>query len=115
MAIAILSYDTSILNPFLKLLIVALFILSAWFFYRCRKVYGGILFQISTLLLIGAMVGALAALFRFQGDFYTQFKWGESIFDVIMVTISLAIALLIRAKMLDVTRVFGDTRGDEKP
>jgi hypothetical protein len=115
MTIAILSYDTSILNPFLKLLIFALFVLAAWFFYRSSKTYGGILSQISTFLCIGAGVGALAALFRFQGDFYTQFKWGESIFDLVMVIICLAIALLIRAKMLEVTRLFEDDNGGKGP
>jgi hypothetical protein len=77
--------------------------------------YGGILRQISTLLLAGAIAGAVASAFRFQGDFFLQYKWGESIFDLLLAIISLAIALLIRAKLHEVTRLFGDDAGDELP
>ncbi|WP_321504507.1 hypothetical protein [uncultured Methanoregula sp.] len=112
--IEILSYDTSVMNPFIKLLVFVFFIIAAWLFYRCRQVYGGILRQVSTLLLVGSLAGALAAAFRFQGDFYTQYKWGESVFDLALVILMLSIALIIRAKMKDVTRLFESGEGDER-
>lgn len=115
MVIEILSYNTSVLNPALKLLIIILFIIAAWLFYRCRQKYGGILRQVSTLLLAGAVAGALASLFRFEGDFYVQYKWGESVLDLAFVILTLAIALVIRAKMQEVTRLFGSGGGEEKP
>jgi|WetSurMetagenome_2_1015567.scaffolds.fasta_scaffold201428_2 hypothetical protein len=115
MTIEIFSYNTSPLNPLLKLLVLALFILAAWLFYRSRMAYGGILRQVSTLLFAGAVAGAIASAFRLQGDFFTQYKWGESIFDLALVIISLAIALLIRAKLKEVTALFGDDAGDGQP
>nr|WP_320160355.1 hypothetical protein [uncultured Methanoregula sp.] len=115
MAIEILSYTTSVLNPFLKLLILVLFIVAAWLFYRCRQRYGGILHQVSTLLLIGAVAGALASAFRFEGDFYVQYKWGESIFNLALVILILVITLIIRAKLEEVTRLFGSPGEDELP
>jgi hypothetical protein len=115
MAIEILSYNTSILNPVLKLLIVAAFVVAALLFYRSRQNYGGILRQVSVLLFSGALAGIIASAFRYQGDIYQQFKWGESILDLVLVLIMLSIALVIRAKMQAVLRVFGSGTGDVRP
>jgi hypothetical protein len=114
MGIDILSYNTSVLNPLLKLLVLLLFILAVWLFYRCRQHYGGILRQVSTLLLAGAAAGALASAFRFQGDFYVQYKWGESALDLALVLFVLVISLIIRAKMKEVARLF-ESGGDDQP
>jgi hypothetical protein len=115
MTIEILSYNTSILNPVLKLLILAAFVVAAVFFYRCWHLYGGLLHDISTLLLIGVVAGIFASAFRLQGDVLEQFKWGESVFDLVLVTLMLIIALVIRAKMVKVTHLFGSEDGDVKP
>jgi len=115
MTIEILSYTTSILNPGLKLLVIVLFVIAAWLFYRCRQKYGGILRQVSTLLLAGAGAGALAAAFRLEGDFFVQYKWGESLLDLAFVILTLAIALVIRSRMQEATRLFGSDGGEKKP
>ena len=106
MVIELLSYNTSIVNPLLKLMIIIGFSVAALFFYQSRKKYGGILHTISTLLCIGAVTGSIAALFRFQGDFYTEFKWGESLLDLILVLITLIIAILIRRKIYETASLF---------
>jgi hypothetical protein len=111
----ILSYNTSILNPLLKLIIFLLFLTTALLFYRCHQKYGGILGKVSTLLALGALAGALAAAFRYQGDFFVQYKWGESVFDLALAVLTLIIALIIRAKMNDVTRLFSEPDGEEGP
>jgi hypothetical protein len=115
MPIEILSYNTSILNPGLKLLILAAFVVAAVLFYRCWQNYGGILRQVSMLLFLGSVAGTIASAFRYQGDIYQQFKWGESILDLVLVLIMLSIALVIRAKMQAVLRVFGSGEGDDQP
>ena len=113
MVIEILSYNSSILNPVLKLIVFAAFIIAAGLFYRCRQRYGGVLREISTLLCIGAIAGVLASAFRIWGDFYLQSKWGESLFDLFLVIVTLVIALIIRARIKDVTRRFESYDGDD--
>ena len=106
MTIALLSYQTSVLNPLLKLAVLVLFAVSFWYFWRCRKMYGGILHRVATLVLIGSAAGMLASAFRYEGDLYTQFKWGESIMDLILALITLGIALLIRRRLIDASQIF---------
>ncbi|HWQ67091.1 MAG TPA: hypothetical protein VN372_09485 [Methanospirillum sp.] len=106
MVIEIVSYNTSILNPFLKMLIPVGFCIAAWLFYRCRQNLGGILRRVSTLLLLGAFAAIIASLFRFEGDFYTQYKWGESILNLILVLLTLIIALVVRKKMNEASSIF---------
>lgn len=111
MTIEILSYPTSMLNPVLKFIIFAGFVLSTGFFYQCWKKYGGILHDISTLLLFGSVAGILASAFRLQGDFLVQFKWGESIFDLILAILMLVIALVIRSKIIRLNHQSGSGEG----
>jgi hypothetical protein len=115
MAIEILSYTTSILNPGLKLLVFAAFVLAAVFFYRCWHIYGGILHDISTLLLIGAFAGVFASGFRLLGDLTEQVKWGETLFDLVLAMLMLMIALAIRSRMARVAQLFGPEEGDVNP
>jgi lysylphosphatidylglycerol synthetase-like protein (DUF2156 family) len=107
MVIGILSYPTSILNPFLKLIVLVLFVASFGIFLLCRQQYGGILRRVSTLLCAGSLAGILASAFRLEGDFYVQYKWGESILDLVVVVLMLVIALLIRTRMKEAVRLFG--------
>jgi hypothetical protein len=101
-----LSYATSPLNPFLKGVVLFLFLGAACCFYRSRSKYGGILQSISTFLLVGAVAGILSAWFRLNGDLYAQYKWGESLFNIVLAFLILAIALMIRKKLYDAIEVF---------
>ena len=107
MTIELLSYQTSALNPLFKLAVLLLFAVSFWYFWRCRKMYGGILHRVATFLLIGSAAGILASAFRYEGDLYTQFKWGETIMDLILALITLGIALLIRRRLMYASQIFG--------
>ncbi|WP_319579078.1 hypothetical protein [uncultured Methanospirillum sp.] len=112
----LLSYQSGPLNPLVKVLILVLFLVAACFFARCRIRYGGILSQISTLLFFGAIAGAIGAAFRYEGDFYSHYKWGESLLNLLLAIFSLAIALLVRKKLADVYRILGtseETGNDE--
>ena len=111
MAGEILSYSSSFLNPLLKITAILLFVIAAGYLYRCRRRYGGILRQIATLLLAGAGAGIIASGFRYGGDFFTQYKWGESIFDLGMALITLTVAILVRKKLNDIVRLF---EGEER-
>jgi len=116
MSADLLSYQSGPLNPLLKVLTLVLFLVSAGFFARCRIRYGGIISQISTLLFFGAVAGAIGAAFRYEGDFYSQYKWGESLLNLLLAVFSLVIALLVRKKLADVCRILGareETGNDE--
>ena len=106
MVIEILSYSNSVFNPLLKIIITGAFGITAILLYQCRISYGGILQKVATFLLLGAIFGTIASVFRFQGDFYTQYKWGESILDLILVITTLIIAMIIRKKMNETVNLF---------
>mgnify|MGYP000914865961 CR=1 FL=1 len=112
MTIEFFSYQASILNPLLKLLILAVFALAAVLLYQCLRRYGGILRQISQLLFIAACAASISAFFRFQGDFYENFKWGESIVGLFVAIVLLLIACTVRKKIHAIASLF---RGGEKP
>lgn len=107
MNIALLSYETSPLNELLKGIIFLLFLFASCLYYSSWKRYGGILRSVSSLLLISAIAGALGAWFRLNGDFYIQYKWGESLFNIIFGIILLALTLLIRKRFLEALLAFG--------
>ncbi len=116
MSADLLSYQSGPLNPLVKLLILVLFLVAAGLFARCLIRYGGILSQISTLLFFGAVAGAIGAAFRYEGDFYSQYKWGESLLNLLLAIFSLTIALLVRKKLANVCRILGtveETDNDE--
>lgn len=112
MTIEIFSYQTSILNPLLKLGVVIGFILASYLFFRCRTMFGGILHSISTLLILVSFSGVISALFRYEGDFYNQYKWGESIVGLILVIIILCAAIVIRRKVHEIELLFGSDLED---
>jgi hypothetical protein len=82
----LLNYDTSWLNPALKLLIVAIFVFVAWVYFRAKRTYAGRIGSVVTLLFWMATFAALAALLRYFGH-GTQFgftaeyslKWFQSL------------------------------------
>jgi hypothetical protein len=114
MVLELLSYKDSFLNPLLKLIILALFILATYLFFRCRLIYGGKLHLIATLLLLGGVAGVMAWLFRYEGDFYTQWKWAESIFTLSLAIISLVVAYFVRLKFKHAITLFGFEQYGEK-
>lgn len=114
MVIEILSYKTSIINPLLKVFAIILFGIAAYLLFRCLRQYGGVLRQVATLLCLGAFAGLLASAFRFEGDFYQQYKWGESVLNLIIVLIMLVIALVIRARMNAAVKVFETGQGGDQ-
>lgn len=106
MVIEIFSYSSSVLNPLLKMVVPLLFALAAMYFFASRRRYGGMLQQIATLLLIGALVWVISSLFRLEGDFNAQYKWGESVFALISAAITLFIAVKVRYRLQDMAGVF---------
>ncbi|MFH0968375.1 MAG: hypothetical protein V1862_11900 [Methanobacteriota archaeon] len=115
MVIELLSYKDSFLNPLLKIIILALFIVAVYFFYRCHLTYGGKLRLVATLLMLGGVAGVMAWLFRYGGDFYSQWKWAESILTLALAIISLVIAYIVRLKFKDAITLFGfEQQGEEK-
>jgi ABC-type branched-subunit amino acid transport system permease subunit len=114
MVIELFSYKDSILNPLLKLIILGLFVIAVYLFYRCRSIYGGKLQFIATLLLLGGVAGVLAWIFRYEGDFYTQWKWAESIFSLVLAIITLVIAYIVRMKFKNATALFGGEQSGEQ-
>src|SRR5512138_1271219 len=86
------DYDTSWLNPALKLVIAGLFLIVTYGFYRARRLYVGDLHRFFTLLLWMGITGAVAALLRYFGhgtDFgFTKeysLKWFQSLGYVVQV------------------------------
>jgi lysylphosphatidylglycerol synthetase-like protein (DUF2156 family) len=111
----LLSYPNSFLNPLLKVVVLVLFIIAVFLFYRCRLIYGGKLRLIATLLLVGGVAGTLAWIFRIEGDFYSQWKWAESIFSLVLAIVTFVIAYIIRIKFKNALILFGvEQRGEQK-
>jgi hypothetical protein len=106
MAPELLSYTHSILNPLIKLAAIVLFILAVYYFYRCRLLYGGKLKVIATLFTMGGIVGVLASAFRYAGDYFESWKWGETIFFLALAIITLVVAYLVRIKFKNANTLF---------
>lgn len=109
MAVEIFSYYNSILNPLLKLLILAVFAVGTWYFYKASKKFGGNLGQVARLLMWGGLFGCLSALFRLLGDYALQDKWMESIGGLLFALISLFVAYLVYTKFTEINEAFGLT------
>jgi hypothetical protein len=114
MTLELFSYKDSIFNPLLKLIVLVLFIIAVYVFYRCRLIYGGKLQIVATLLMLGGVAGVLAWIFRYEGDFYTQWKWAESIFSLALAIITLVIAYIVRMKFKNATALFGGKQSGEQ-
>jgi hypothetical protein len=107
LSIQILSYYDSPLNPLLKILIIVLFAIGTWYFYKAEKRFGGNLQKIARLLMIGGVFGCIAAVFRFLGDFNVQDKWVESLSGLLFALISLIVAYLVYLKLTEINKAFG--------
>jgi hypothetical protein len=60
------------LNPLLKVVIIAMFAMGTWYFFRAGKKFGGNLGKIARLLMWGGIAGTIGAAFRFIGDYFPQ-------------------------------------------
>lgn len=107
MVIEILSYKASILNPLFKCLIVILYAIGTWFFYRAWRKYEGNLKVIAGVLMCGGIAACIGAGARFLGDYLVQFKWMESSGAIIFAFVSLFVAWLVYRKFSDIAVAFG--------
>ena len=109
MATQLLSYTTSFLNPVLKIMVIVLFALGAWYFWQAAKKFRGNLGKIARLLMWGGAFGCLAAIFRFLGDYYIQDKWVESRSGLVFAVFSLVVAYLVYTRFSEINQAFGLT------
>ena len=106
MEFELFNYKTSFLNPLLKWIAPFLFLIALTLVIRAYKYYGGVLKDAMMVLGICLLVGVLAFFFRVGGDIILpNFKWGESIFQLVFVLFNIVVA----AKFL---RVMREVKGD---
>ncbi|OPY38603.1 MAG: hypothetical protein A4E35_00594 [Methanoregula sp. PtaU1.Bin051] len=103
----VFSYPQSILNPLLKILILIIFGIATYYYYRAYKRFGGNLKKISWALMWGGVAGCIAAGFRLLGDYWTEFKWIESIGGLIFAVVSVFVAYLVYTKLEEIAEAFG--------
>jgi hypothetical protein len=84
------DYDTSWLNPALKLVIAVLYALVAYVYFRARRHYAGDLYRVLSVLFWMGTAAAVAAILRYFGHgtqfgFTNEFslKWFQSLGYVI--------------------------------
>lgn len=113
------NYDTSWLNPALKLVILILYVVVAWMYLRTRRFYAGDLNRVLTVLFWMGLAGAFAALLRYFGD-GTQFgftkeyslKWFQSLAYVVQaILLVLAGSQLAKGIIPEIRRRLGDRKG----
>lgn len=107
MVIELLSYPTSILNPLIKILVIALYAIGTWFFFLAWKKYGGNLKIIAGALMCGGIAACIGAGARFLGNYLVQFKWMESTGAIIFALVSLFVAWLVYKKFSEIAVAFG--------
>lgn len=77
------NYGTSPLNPGLKILVILIFIVGTVYFYKARHRYGGELGKVINRLFIAGILGVASFGFRYAGDLFAVWKWGESLMYVL--------------------------------
>jgi hypothetical protein len=113
MTVEILDFTKSFLNPLLKLIIAIVFAIGTVMFYQAYTRYGGNLKKIAFYLMCGGITGFIACLFRVMGDFFSQWKWGESLLFLIFALISLVVANLVYTNFREIAIVFGMWEAEE--
>jgi hypothetical protein len=100
--IELLDYETSLLDPALKLITCVLFLVIALIYYDARKTFGGNVQSFTNYLFFFSIFFAVASIFRFLGhgiDFgFTpdySLKWFQS-----LVYVAGGICLIVAAKKL---------------
>ncbi len=73
------NYQTSPLNPGLKILVPLIFLLGTLYFFKARQQYGGELGKVINRLFYAGILGVLSNGFRYAGDLVVLWKWGESL------------------------------------
>ncbi|OPY85060.1 MAG: hypothetical protein A4E65_00198 [Syntrophorhabdus sp. PtaU1.Bin153] len=109
MSIPIFSYYSSPLNGLLKILVILLFAIGTWYFYKATQRFGGNIQKIARFLTVGGIFGCLAALFRFLGDYNVQDKWVESLGGILFALVSLFVAYLVYRNLTEINKAFGLT------
>ncbi len=89
----ILAYDQSILNPFLKIIILLIFLATAVVYLDARRQFGGRVLKVINLLFLFAIFMAAGALIRYFGDGLLfgftpdlSLKWFQSLAYIIAVS-----------------------------
>lgn len=88
--VELLNYDTSWLNPALKIMIAMLFLFVANVYFHSRRYYATELYAVLSILFWMAMIGSIAAFIRYMGHgttlgFTKEFslKWFQTLGYVI--------------------------------
>ena len=112
------DYDSSWLNPGLKIIIVVLYLVMAYGYIRARQMYTGDLYRIFSLLFWMGTVGAFAALLRYF-DHGTSFgftkelslKWFQSLGYVVQaILFVLAVRLISKGIVPEIREQKSDKR-----
>ncbi|TAJ45396.1 hypothetical protein CUJ86_01245 [Methanofollis fontis] len=90
-----------------------MFLAGTYLFYQAQNKYGGNLKKIATFLMWGGVTGFIATAFRYGGDYFAQYKWGESTLFLLFALISLFVAYLVYTKFMEIAEAFGMAGGDE--
>jgi hypothetical protein len=107
MVVELFSYKSSILNPLLKILVILLFGIGTWYFYRAQKKFKGNIGEIARALMWGGIAGLVGAGFRLAGDVFMEFKWIESTGGLLFAAASVYIAYLVYSRFAEIAVVFG--------
>lgn len=113
MTIELLSFPSSFLNPLLKAIVPMLFVVGTVLFYQAYTSYGGNLKKIAFFLMLSGIAGTFAAAFRWMGDAFIQWKWGESIFLLLFAIASILASFVIYAYFWEIASIFGMTGEEE--
>ena len=97
------DYDTSWLNPALKLVIAVIYVFVAVVYFRSRRHYAGDLYRALSILFWMATAAAVAAILRYLGHgtqfgFFTKefsLKWFQSLGYVVQ-----AVLYVVAGRML---------------
>jgi len=107
MAIEILTYKSSVLNPLLKIVVFILFAIGTWYCYLAWNKYGGNLKKIAFALMAGGIAACIGAGARFLGDYLLQFKWLESTGAIIFALATILVAYMVYSSFSEIAEAFG--------
>jgi hypothetical protein len=107
MVVEIFYYQSSILNPLLKIVVIVLFASGTWYFYKAQKKFKGNIGEISRALMWGGLAGFVGASFRLLGDIFVEFKWIESTGGLFFGVVSVYVAYLVWVKFAEIAHAFG--------
>jgi hypothetical protein len=100
-------YNSSILNPLLKISVIVMFGIGTWYFYQAQRKFKGNIGVIARTLMWGGMAGLIGAGFRLLGNVFTEFKWIESTGGLLFGLVSIYVAYLVYTRFAEIARAFG--------